>query len=35
VRRVSLEEKTDTVLSDQRSIKTWLAQITDLFSRAG
>ena len=35
LRRVSLEEKTSTVLSNHSHIKTWLAQITDLFSRAG
>ena len=34
VRRVSLEEKTRAVLPNQRGIKTWLAQITDLLSRA-
>lgn len=33
LRRVSLEEKTRAVLPDQRGIKTWLAQIADLFSR--
>ena len=35
LRRVSLEEKINTVHSNQGPIKTWLAQITDLFSRAG
>ena len=30
---VSLEEKTRAVLPNQRGIKTWLAQITDLLSR--
>ena len=33
LRHVSLEEKTRAVLPDQRGIKTWLAQIADLFSR--
>jgi hypothetical protein len=35
LRRVSLEEKTGTVLLDHSRIKTWIAQITDLLSRAG
>jgi hypothetical protein len=34
-RRVSCEEKTQTPLSDQGRIKTWLAQITDLLCRVG
>ena len=35
LRRVSLEEKTRIALSDHTQIKTWIAQITDLLSRAG
>jgi hypothetical protein len=35
LRRISLEEKTREVLPNQRRIKTWLAQITELLSRAG
>ena len=35
LRRISLEEKTGIALSDHSQIKTWLAQITDLLSRAG
>jgi hypothetical protein len=35
LRRVSLEEKTSTVLSNHSQINIWLTQIADLFSRAG
>jgi SRSO17 transposase len=35
LRRVSLEEKTRTVLPNQHHTKTWLAQITELLSRTG
>jgi SRSO17 transposase len=35
LRRVSLEDKTREVLPNRRRIKTWLAQITELLSRAG
>jgi hypothetical protein len=35
LRRVNLEEKTSTVLSNHRDIKTRLVQITELFSRVG
>ena len=35
LRRVSLEEKISTVCSNQESLKTWLARINELFSRAG
>jgi hypothetical protein len=35
LRRVSLEEKSRTVLPNQRHTKTWLAQITELLSRTG
>jgi DDE superfamily endonuclease len=35
LRRVSLEEKSRTVLPNQRHTKAWLAQITELLSRTG
>jgi hypothetical protein len=35
LRRVSLEEKSRAVLPNQRHTKTWIAQITELLSRAG
>jgi SRSO17 transposase len=35
VRRVSLEEKTQALLPNRCRTKAWLAQITDLLSRAG
>jgi DDE superfamily endonuclease len=35
LRRVSLEEKTRTALPNRTQLKSWLAQITDLLSRAG
>lgn len=35
VRRVSYDEKTERVLSDRSSPKTWIAQLTELLSRAG
>jgi hypothetical protein len=34
LRRISLEEKTRTVPWNHRHIKSWLAQLTELFSRA-
>ncbi len=35
LRRVSLEEKTCSVLSDRNDTKAWIAQITDLLAQAG
>ena len=35
LRRVSHEEKTQTVLPQQGAIKTWITQITELLSRVG
>jgi hypothetical protein len=35
LRRVSLDEKTRSVLPNHSHIKTWLAQITDLLAQAG
>jgi SRSO17 transposase len=35
LRRISCEEKTQTLLSDQGRIKAWLAQITELLCRVG
>jgi hypothetical protein len=35
LRRVSLEDKTRTVLPNRSRMKAWLAQITDLLTRAG
>jgi len=35
VRRVSCEEKTETVLTKPYRIKSWLTQLTELLSRAG
>jgi hypothetical protein len=35
LRRVSYEEKTGPLLSEPSGLKTWIAQITELLSRAG
>jgi hypothetical protein len=35
LRRVSYEEKTETLLPRQCRLKTWVAQLTELLSRAG
>ena len=35
LRRVSYEEKTVPLLPEQKGIKTWIAQLTELLSRAG
>jgi hypothetical protein len=35
LRRVSLEEKTRSVLTKHSQTKTWLAQTTDLLAQAG
>jgi hypothetical protein len=35
LRRVSYEEKTETLLAEPSGLKTWIAQITELLSRAG
>ena len=35
LRRVSYEEKTERLLPKQSRLKTWVAQLTELLSRAG
>jgi hypothetical protein len=35
LRRVSYQEKTGPLLSEPSGLKTWIAQITELLSRAG
>ena len=35
LRRVSYEEKTEPLLSERCGLKTWIAQLTELLSRAG
>jgi SRSO17 transposase len=35
LRRVSYDEKTELLLSERSEIKTWIAQLTELLSRAG
>lgn len=35
LRRVSYEEKTESLLSERSGLKTWIAQLTELLSRAG
>jgi hypothetical protein len=35
LRRVSYDEKTEPLLSDRSELKTWIAQLTELLSRAG
>jgi hypothetical protein len=35
LRRISYEEKTEPLLSEQSGLKTWIAQLTELLSRAG
>jgi DDE superfamily endonuclease len=35
LRQVSYEEKTEPLLSEQSGLKTWIAQLTELLSRAG
>jgi hypothetical protein len=35
LRRVSYEEKTGPLLPEQKGLKTWIAQLTELLSRAG
>ena len=35
LRRVSYEEKTEPLLAEPSGLKTWIAQITELLSRAG
>ena len=35
LRRVSYEEKTEPLLSERSGLKTWIAQLTELLSRAG
>jgi hypothetical protein len=35
LRRVSYDEKTEPLLSDRSRLKTWIAQLTELLSRAG
>jgi SRSO17 transposase len=35
LRRVSYDEKTEQLFSDQRGMKTWIAQLTEFLSRAG
>jgi hypothetical protein len=35
LRRLSYEEKTEGVLGDQPSLKTWIAQLIELLSRTG
>ena len=35
LRRVSYEEKTEGLLPKQCRLKTWIAQLTELLSRAG
>ena len=35
LRRVSYEEKTERLLPEQSGLKTWVAQLTELLSRAG
>ncbi len=35
LRRVSYDEKTEPLLSEPSGLKTWIAQLTELLSRAG
>jgi hypothetical protein len=35
LRRISYDEKTEPLLAEQRVLKTWIAQLTELLSRAG
>jgi hypothetical protein len=35
LRRVSYEEKTARLLADRSGLKAWIAQLTELLSRAG
>ena len=35
LRRLSYEEKTEGLLANQISLKTWIAQLTELLSRTG
>ena len=35
LRRVSYDEKTEPLLSERCGLKTWIAQLTELLSRAG
>ena len=35
LRRVSYDEKTEPLLPERSGLKTWIAQLTELLSRAG
>jgi hypothetical protein len=35
LRRVSYDEKTEPLVPEQSGLKTWIAQLTELLSRAG
>jgi hypothetical protein len=35
LRRVSYEEKTEPLLAEESRLKTWIAQLTEILSRAG